>query len=1015
MLEPVHFPQFMAPRLQATIQRLEASVWSVQKTQIQVSATVSSPDIVDAPAAKRLTYKPVTRLPQFWGRMFDQRWWKLKLPKKKTGSATRYLYWTDQAEATVYHEGEPIFGIDPGHMYCPIPDDAHELLIESTCCRTGVWVPSNMAPMSKHGSEFNGAFLASRDDDAWHAMIDLKVLTETLSLIHLPDYPASNQPTAPFGYRPPIHQAPPVYRTVLRQLNDAIDIYENQGPAALRQALRKIYRDLDIPNRSHTAILTGHAHIDLVWLWPKHVARFKAVHSFANVLSVMQRYPKCHFGYSQPASYQDTQRLAPGLMQRVREKIRKGNWEATGTMYVESDTQLPCGEALVRSFELGRKGFLELNGKRRRQDPVVWLPDTFGYSASIPQIMAGFGIPYFYTTKIHWGSATQLPYTSFRWRGNDGSEVLTHIIQSHYNQEAKPAQYRDITLKHQQADIHPEVLIPTGYGDGGGGPNDEMAERVERLSKLGLLGEAASVPDAKWGRIDQFFDRLNKQRSKLPTWHGEMFLQYHRGVQTTHGDLKAAYRSAERALQVWEAVRCATGKGPVDERAWKTVVFCQFHDCLPGSSIHEVCAEAVEELQAVTDCAINQAQEELNSRNGKPCIFNPLALPNYHVTDEKVLAAPPLAGVLESELKSLAASPPKATKHTLENEHVSVQFDLAGQITSLKIDDKPIQLDAPGAQLWSFADKPVQYDAWDIDRPTLSNGERVTTPAKVTIEKRNTLNAAVCFSRNIGKQSQATIRYRIDPARPVLLIDFDIDWQEPQTLLKIAFPTSYRGKMARYGSPFGSTLRSQLSGTIETDAMYEAPASRWAAVTNDTETDGLSLISESKYGFGCMNGLLHLSLLRSAKITQPVTGPPRRRAKGQRGDVPIYSDLGKHTIHLAVGRYDCNRPVEQQPAALAETLFNQPFTYTGKPISAGLRTIVTGPGVVPAWAKPIKPGLWSLRLHEILGRAERCKVQTHEAAALTRLDLNDKQQTRVTSRGLTVKPYQIVSVGITRH
>ena len=1013
MLKTSHFPQFIAPRLGKTVSRLEAMIWSRDDTPLTVQASTPSPTPVDATAAKRLAYRSVNKLPATWGQMFDQRWWKLKLPKQSQSSAPRYLIWDDQAEATIYYQGSPIYGFDPGHLHCPIPKDARELLIESMCCRTGVWVPSNNTPMSVHGSVFGGAFLAQRDDDAWHAFHDLQVLAETLMLIHRPGYPDDANPTAGFGYRPSFDQAPPIFRSTLKQLDDAIDQFDRLGTKALRQALAKIYRSFKLDDRSHTAVLVGHAHIDLVWMWPRRISQGKAVHSFANALSVMERYPEFHFTYSQPASYRDVQATSPKVMERVASKIRAKKWEATGVMEVESDTQIPCGEALVRSFEQGLKGFKKLNGPKRGQDRVVWLPDTFGYSACIPQIMTGFGVPYFFTTKIHWGSATKFPYTSFQWQGHDGSKVVAHLIQDHYNLEAEPGQLKRIAAKHQQADIHHEELVPTGYGDGGGGPNDAMAERTRRINKLGLLGEVAGVPDARWGRIDEFFDKLNEQRDELPTWRGEMYLQFHRGVQTTHGDLKAAYRAAERALQTWEAVRCATGGGPIDDAPWQKLVFTQFHDCLPGTSIHEVCVDTINTLNQVANEAHTAAKKELSSSGGKACVFNPLAVTAYVATDTSVVAIPPLTGAPRSELESVEAQTPEASTTSIKNDRLHARFDKLGQVRSLTIDGKPVALTRPGAQLWTFPDHPTMYDAWDIDRHTLSNGEQLNTPAKARIESKHTLNATVCFTRKVGTHSEVTIRYRIDPVRLVLLIDLQVDWQEPQVLLKMAFPTAYTGRMARYGSPFGSTLRAQTPGPLEHDAMFEVPASRWAAVTNDTETDGLALATESKYGFGCMDGLLHVSLLRSAKITLPVTGPPLRNASGK-NKPPTYSDLGQHTIRLAIGRYTADAPIAEQPAALADALFTQPINYTGKPVSAGLNRIDAGPGLVPAWAKPIAKNRWALRLHETLGQAADCNIDTVSGGGLDRLDLNDATETKLRGKNINIKPYQIVSVGVHR-
>jgi len=214
--------------------------------------------------------------------------------------------------------------------------------------------------------------------------------------------------------------------------------------------------------------------------------------------------------------------------------------------------------------------------------------------------------------------------------------------------------------------------------------------------------------------------------------------------------------------------------------------------------------------------------------------------------------------------------------------------------------------------------------------------------------------------------------------------------------------------MARYGSPFGSTLRPQLPGPIETDAMFEVPGSRWAAVADEAERDGLMVVTDAKYGFGCMDGLLHVSLLRSAMITQPTPGPAPRGKPA-----PTYSDLGRHTIRLAIGRFNIDAPHEAQPAVLAETLFNPPIAYTGRPVSAGLEAVNAGPSLVPAWAKPIDKERWALRLHETLGHEGVCKVAA-SAVEQSVLDLNDVPQRKVTRRGVRVKPYQIVSLGLTR-
>ena len=298
----------------------------------------------------------------------------------------------------------------------------------------------------------------------------------------------------------------------------------------------------------------------------------------------MEDYPEFRFGYSQPASYRAVEKRAPALMQEVRGKIRQGRWEAVGAAEVESDTLLSCGEGLVRSLLLGQDGFRDLQG---RPSEILWLPDVFGYSDALPQILVQTGVKYFFTTKLHWGSITLFPHSSFLWQGSDGSEILAHVSQGMgYNMNVLPGEIRSAVREYRQADVHDEFLMPSGFGDGGGGPTPEMCERARRLRDL------AGCPPTSWGRIDEYFNGLEEIRDRLPTYRGELYLQYHRGVLTTHGDLKAAFRELERALQIREAAHAVTGRGPVPVESWRRMVFAQFHDYIPGSSVASVYREA---------------------------------------------------------------------------------------------------------------------------------------------------------------------------------------------------------------------------------------------------------------------------------------------------------------------------------------------------------------------------------------------------------------------------------------
>ncbi|MEO1235939.1 MAG: glycoside hydrolase family 38 C-terminal domain-containing protein [Planctomycetota bacterium] len=1000
MLPTTHFQQLLLPRFTKTRRDLSAQIWRVDPSALAVSQTKPTKAHRPWSAVGAEEFRAVKRTPLHWGRMFDQCWWKVAVPEPEGGEAVRYLFWDDRGEATVYVDGEPVYGVDPGHKYAPIPAGARELVVESLCARTGIWVKGETQGVDgERGSLFRGAYLAERDDAAWRAYHDLDVLIGLMSLLDKPEYPAHGDMWSGGGYRPEVTVVEPLLRRLIHRTSAAVDALETRGLEAFCRSTRAIYDEFrgnpDAPD-AMKAVLTGHAHIDLVWLWPERAGEFKAVHSFANALNMMERYPEMTFGYSQPASYEAVQRRSPELMRRVRRQVKRGRWEATGALYVESDVQLPCGEALVRAFALGQAGFRGLTGRDSR---CVWIPDVFGYSAALPTIMAGFGVPYFYTTKMHWSGATRFPHSSFRWAGMDGSEVVAHLSWTHYNQTVTPAELRHSANQHRQSHVHDEALFPTGYGDGGGGVSEAMCERARRLSDL------ASLPRAEWGTIEGFFDRLAERAEALPSWRGEMYLEYHRGVQTTNGRLKAAFRAAEAGLQVWEAVRCATGGGPVDEDMWKRVCFAQFHDYIPGSSIAEVYEEHVPELESIAERALAHAEDELESAGGRPCVFNPMAAPRRTWIDGRLVELPPLSGVAFDELEALPADPVTATKTRLRNGRVDARFNAAGELKSLDVDGEPVALEQPGAAVWTFPDRPANYDAWDIDRYSLSNGTHHRGRAEVDVTTEDGVGQ-VAFTRQLGDLGEVTVAYRLEPGDAVLRLAIDLDLAEPETLVKLAFPTAYRGREARYGGPFGSTMRPQWPGPLANDAMFENPASRWAVVTDEDQRDGLMLVTQSKYGVGVRDGLMHLSLARSALITP--TGVSGDTTTIGTGGTRQYTDLGRQAIRLAVGRFHHELPLTQQPAYLADALYLPTPRYLGRPLDAGFRGLDAPASLVPAWAVPNGDRGWTLRLHETLGSRGQARLRLDDNRSATPVDLRGETMDTNTSAH-AVKPYALMS------
>ncbi len=1021
--------QLVPSRVSAALSRIRGKIWREVALVTEIRATEAQPEHRPFERARREALAPVT-LPAHWGKLWDQRWFKLTLPAAAAKRDDLYLAWDDQAEATLYVDGLPHFGFDPAHKQAPLPRGAREVWIESVVCQTGIWHPAATG-LDAEGSHLRGVRLLERDEAHWGLLHDLEALDGVVRAelkLHLNIDLGS---LGGFGQRPVFNNVPPLVRRVLRALEEALDAYETRGAAAARQRLARTFRELPASAASATALLTGHAHIDLVWLWPENVGEFKAVHTFATANTLMDRYPEFRFGYTQPASYEAVGRISPALHAEVRKRIREKRWDATGATEVESDTLLACGEALARSFLIGQRRFTELTGSPSR---LLWLPDVFGYSPCLPQLMRETGVDYFYTTKLSWSALTRFPHSSFVWRGHDGSEVVAHIThEGGYNQEATAGQLRAGELAHRQSDVHPEFIAPTGYGDGGGGVTEEMCERARRYANL------AGVPRARWGNLEPFFDRLGALRDKLPAYQGELYLEYHRGTYTTHGDVKAAMRRAERALQVHEAARCVLGGGPLDEAAWKRVVFAQFHDYIPGSSIHEVYDQGKAELAAVAEAALKGAAAELGAKKSKDAagaeaLFNPLPRPRLHLLGAskdgavEAVELPPLAGAPLAELPRVnGLAPVRASTRRLENGRVSAEIDAQGRVRRLVIDGRELALRAPLGELMIYPDNPSMFEPWDIDRPTLALGEPVRSKATLRLEQADAARATLACTRSLGAAGEATIRYTLEAGASCLRVEVDVDWRAEKTLLKMLFPTAYAGRQARYGAPFGSVQRAQVPGDLADEAMWEVPASRWAAVCDETEAEGLFVVTEAKYGFSCRDGVLGLSLLRSAAITcEGAEGHGERSHPAslrRTRAASKFSDMGRQRIALALGRHDASAPREEQAASLADTLFTAPLAYRGPATpAAGLVALEGGETLHPVWAKPAEggKGAWVLRLNETLGRRGRATLRLAPDWSARRVNLLEQPEAasgvRSIKDGVTIDytPYALISLRIQR-
>jgi alpha-mannosidase len=1001
MLPPHNLPQLIPNRAKSAIERLEAAVWMDRQA---VAVEASRPRAKQVPLAEGQSFKRSPVKPcSFWGRLFDQRWCKVVLPDVADGNT--WLEWKDQGEATLYVDGHVYYGFNVAHPYCRLPAGTEEVWVQSSCIQSAIAHPDANG-MGAAGSYFEGAFIMKRDDTAWHAYHDLKCLFDLAMDQRNRENPqVSTEPNC-FGLQPLVDKFSPVYRLMLQGMEEAVDELDRYGVSALRRRLAKLYQALRSDKSFAKCVLTGHAHLDLVWIWPERMGELKAVNIFATADRLMDAYPEFRFAYSQPASYDAVAQREPELYDRVKSRMRSGQWQATGAMYVESDTMIACGEALARSFTLGQSGFEELNGS---WSPLTWLPDVFGYSACLPQIMKQTGVKYFFTTKMTWNAINRFPYSSFIWRGNDGSEILAHVTQeSGYVTHMKINDVKSPMNANQQAAVHDEYLLPTGYGDGGGGVTDEMLERARRLSAL------PGMPEIEWDQPESFFERLDQVRDKLPMHQGECYLEYHRGTYTTHGNLKASFRKLERVMQVAESVASVTGRVLDMEHAWKRLVFAQFHDYIPGSSVWDVYLEGLPELDRLALEQLSNAETALSGPGGD-CVFNPHAVAlNQWVHEPEMghpvyVSLPALSGVSISDAQVDAPEDVTIQRRSVSNGLAAFRVNASGWIDQLTWEGVQVPLSGAFGQLMLYPDRAANFEAWDIDRHVLSIGETCKSKASITQVQEGPHRAGIEVTRPIGKSSHATVRFMLEAGSPLLHVTIDLDWQEPEALLKLVFPTEYAGTHARYGAPFGSVLRPQVPNGMQSESMWEVPFSRYLSIFDEGEREGMCFISENKYGASVRDGSVGVSLVRSPRVTgfdAHGLGWPSHLTR-LNIDSP-YSDIGKHQIRMAIGRYDSELPRERQPASLADTLFTAPILYRGAKIEAILRSIDGGETLVPCWVKPSGQG-FIIRLHEVGGRRGSIRISLSGGWTVLKTDIGEQDAESIDGE-LSFKPYEIVSL-----
>ena len=632
--------------------------------------------------------------------------------------------------------------------------------------------------------------------------------------------------------------------------------------------------------------LSGHAHIDLAWLWPYRETRRKMRRTFHTALSLIDASDDYRFNQSTAHYYAQMEADDPDLLVKIKARAKAGRWETLGGMWVEPDTNMPTGESLVRQVLYGQRYFEKHFGVRHT---VCWLPDCFGFSGALPQILKLGGIDSFFTIKVNWSETNRIPADLFWWEGLDGSRVLTHTFENPwygYNGRVQPdnifATWKNFRGKAQ----HKVSLLAVGYGDGGGGTTPEMVEREVQLRSFPVL------PRARWGTVKEFFAdaQASAAKQKMPVWAGEIYLELHRATLTTQSNVKRMHRQAERALITAETVTSLVhllgGEAPENlESLWRVVLKNEFHDILPGSSIREVYDDAERELGEVIDAGLavqKTAMGVIAAQVPAGAVQNALVVANPSLSeralrvtlaDGSMLAtgdviAPLGVGVFDrSALQAVAGLSVSPTR--IENAHIAATIGPDGSIASLihKATGREA-LAGRGNQLWAYpVDKPRNWDAWDLEEDYAERGEELTALESLDVLETGPHRASIRIVRKFRASSIVqTLSLAANGKR--LDIETELDWHDRRVLLRTLTPVNARSATGTFECAYGVVKRPTHTNTSWDAAMFEAPGHRFVDLSEPGF--GVAVLNTAKYGHSVRGNVIGMSLLRSPVYPDPL-------------------------------------------------------------------------------------------------------------------------------------------------
>ncbi len=747
---------------------------------------------------------------------------------------------------------------------------------------------------------------------------------------------------------------------------------------------------------SYSAI--GHGHLDLAWLWPIRESIRKGARTFATQIKNIERYPGYVFGASQAQLYQWIKDSYPQLYTKIKELAKTSNWDLQGATWVEMDSNLIGTESMIRQFYYGKKFFRQEFCEEMK---VFWVPDSFGYSACIPQIMNLAKVPYFLTQKMSWNTVNKFPHHSFYWEGVDGSRVLAHMLpESTYNSPMRGDYLKKGENNYMERDISNHAMILFGIGDGGAGPGYEHIERAKRYRDI------KGMPRVKMEKSMDFFGTLDNGVTDYPVYQGELYLEKHQGTYTTQSKNKNYNRKCEFALRNYEMlIPLARERDitlPMDtiklETIWKEILLYQFHDILPGSSIDRVYTESVERYALLYEELTNAIDFILTDLFPKRSVvnFNAFAYEKKLKMDQNwyQVNVPALGLATVGEQSKIVDFKAVSGVNHIENDRMKVSFE-KGYISSLY--DKQLEKEfvMEGKRMAVLSKYTDEGDCWDI--------------APVAYQQTREDARCISFRTGVdGPKAYAICEYVIENSRfrqefsildgeNMVSIDLEMDWHQESSMLRIEFPVRINTSECNFNLAYGHLGRKTTEDNPVELAQFEVSGHKFIDMSQ--ESYGISLINDSKYGYRCKHGIMDLNLVRS-----PKHGPGTK------------VDQGKQTIHCALLTHQDKLGVDTYKQAY---YINNPFVLTGseydeisnsyRPYETTNETIILETVKVPEDDNGI-----IVRYYNCCNKRQSASITIEGYRAIAFVDIMEEIISDIVDNKITLNAFELVNIRYVR-